>query len=173
MLEIILALFSSSGVGSIVGLIGGLANRWADYKFKEQDREHELRTMDKDLEFMKTEYEQRVKVTSIEADAAVETAGYEAMAESYNYARPTNEDGIIDSISKVIRPLLTLCFFFFSVYIFYTINSMIQAVGLEPSIDQVFVMWKSSIEWILFQAGVAIGWWFAMRPGRAPNFGGK
>ena len=173
MLEILVALFSSSGIGSIIGLAGGLANRWADYKFKAKDQEFELLKLKEDREFMKEEYANRIQITSIEADKDVEVAGYKAMEDSYSYAKTDRDDGFVDKFSKFIRPILTLLFFSASMYIFYELSILVDKIEVPLNSTEVLALYKSSIEWILFQAGVAIGWWFAMRPGRAPNFGGK
>lgn len=173
MLEILLALFSSSGIGSIVGLVGGLANRYADYKFKAKDQEFELLKLREDREYMKEEYAHKIQITSVEANKEIEIAGYEAMEDSYSFARTTREDGFVDQFSKFIRPLLTLLFFFSSLYIFYEVSLLVSQIDVPLSAPEVLSLYKTSIEWILFQAGVAIGWWFAMRPGKLANFGGK
>lgn len=173
MLTLFLSLLSSSGFGSIIGLGGGLINRWADYKFKQQDREFELLKMDKDREFMKDEYASRIQISTVEADASIEKAGYEAMTESYQYARTSKEDGFVDSLSKLVRPLITFLFFLFSVYVFWKIDSIVRQAGIIMNTTEVLAIWKGCIEWILFQAGISLGWWFAMRPGRTPTFGGK
>jgi hypothetical protein len=172
MLTFLLSLLSSSGFGSFLGLAGGLLNRWADYKFRAKDQEFEILKMEKEKEFMIAESEHRFKVAVVEAEGKVEEAGYEAMTASYNFAVPTKDDGVIDAISKLVRPLLTILFFVFSVYVFYRINLLIEAKA-ELTSEELLSLWKSCIEWILFQSGVAIGWWFAMRPGRSPSFGGK
>lgn len=175
MLTFILSLLNSSGFGSFLGLAGGLLNRWADYKFRQQDKEFELLRMDKEKEFMIAESEHRLKVVTVEAEGRVEEAAYNAMQESYGFAAPTREDGIIDAISKLVRPLLTVLFFVFSVYVFYRINLLLVESNSsgELTSQQVLELWKQCIEWVLFQAGVSIGWWFANRPSKSPTFGGK
>lgn len=172
MLTFLLSLLSSSGFGSFLGLTGGLLNRWADYKFRQQDKEFELLKMDKDLEYMKAEHEHRLKVATVEVEGAVEQEAYKALTASYDFAVPTQEDGWIDDVSKLVRPLLTILFFIFSAYVFYRINLLISAKE-ERTSQEVLQLWKQCIEWILFQAGVSIGWWFANRPSKVPGFGGK
>lgn len=173
MISLLLSLFSSSGFGSILGLFGGAFNRYVDFKTKAQDNAFELQKMDKERDYMKEEYAQRIQVVDIESNAVIESHGYDALAESYKFAATTSADGWVDKASKILRPLLTLAFFFFTVYIFYVINSIVQQVGLQPTQEEVFTMWKQCIEWVFFQAGVSIGWWFAMRPGKSPTFGKK
>jgi hypothetical protein len=159
----ILSLLSSGAVGSIVGLIGGYVNRKLDIESKAKDHEFDLAKMDKDLEFMKAEYEQKTKVATIEGEAAENVAGYNAMAASYSYA-PVTGDSITDRFSKLIRPLLTLAFFFFTIFIFYQVSMLVDQIPLtQVEVAKVYI---ALIEWVLFQAGVSIGWWYAMRPGK-------
>ncbi len=165
MLTTLLALLSSSGIGSILGLVGGLLNRKIDIQAKKEDHAFELAKLDKQKEFLQLEYETRTAVASIE----VESEGYKALSASYNFAAPGDSNGFVDSISKLIRPLLTLSFFCLSSYILYKITILIGDME-NISDEQLFGLWKQCIEWVFFQSGVAIGWWFAMRPGKHPTF---
>lgn len=173
MVTLILGLLSSAGFGSIIGLVGGIVNRLIDLKAKGLDQSHELKKMDKERELIKEEYEGRKQVVTIEGEAKVESAAYDAMAASYSFAAPNSKDGWVDKVSKIIRPFLTVAFFFFTIYVFYKINTLMVEVKVTPSPEELLNIWKAVIEWILFQAGVTIGWWFANRPSKAPTFKGE
>jgi hypothetical protein len=170
MIALILSLLSTSGFGSIIGLIGGLINRKFDAQDKANERKFELDKMDKEAVLMEAEWKHKTEVATIEAEATVESSAYQALAKSYDFAATSTEDGWVDKASKVIRPLLTIAFFIFTCYVFYKINEMMIALKVTPSPDEILTIWKTCIEWILFQAGVSIGWWFAMRPGKTPTF---
>lgn len=163
MLATFLALLSSGGFGSIVGLIGGYFNRKLDLQAKSLDHSHELQKMDKDLAFMQAEFAERGKIAVIEGETAESVAGYEALKESYSFANPTGNTKV-DMASKLIRPVLTLCFFFFTTYIFYEVSMLLQGNPLTQA--ELVKLYVTLVEWVLFQAGVSIGWWFAMRPGK-------
>jgi len=172
----LLAIFSSGGFGSLVGLVGGYFNRKLDlqakgleYADKDKQRAHELAKQNADLEFMKAEYTQRLQVANVEADAEVEVAGYGAMGKSYQFAAPTSADGWVDKASKVVRPLLTIGFLLFTIYVFMKVQTLVNELQVQPDQTQVFKLYVTLIEWATFQAGVCIGWWFAMRPGRQPK----
>lgn len=170
MLTSLLTFFSSGAIGSLVGLIGGYINRRLDLESKKMDHKQELDIKDKDLEFMKAEYEQRTKVAEIEVAGATEVAGYAAMQESYKYANPTG-DGVVDSFSKIIRPFITLAFFFLTVYIFMQLSQKLSiSIISQESMEKVYL---TVIEWILFQAGITIGWWFANRQSGPSILAGK
>lgn len=180
MLTLILGLFSSTGFGAIVGLLGGMVNRVLDLKTKSMDREakkddnaHEILLRKEDKEIMLAEYAQKEKIADIEnvgkqieTDAAVEIEGYKALKDSYKFAVPTSADGWVDKASKAVRPFLTMCFFGLTIYVFVVINSLMRELNVAPSPEKIVEIWIKTIEWFLFQAGVAVGWWFAMRPNR-------
>lgn len=182
MLETILGIFGSGGFGSIVGLVGGFMNRKLDLEVKKlelsakaAEREHDLARMDKEKDFMLAEMGQKNRIADkelegekVKADAEVEVAGYGALAESYKFAAPTPADGLVDKASKAVRPLLTLLFFVFTCIIFWQVQQLVDALQVAPTPEQVLKIYVTLIEWALFQAGVCIGWWFAMRPGRVP-----
>lgn len=180
MLSIILGILGSGGFGSIVGLVGGFLNRKQDLAVKKLeleerrvDREYELARLDKERDYMTSEYGMKLQIADREveaekakADAAVEVAGYGAMAESYKFDAPTPADGRVDKISKLIRPFLTVSFFALTCVIFWQVQKLVNALQVTPTPEQVLKLYIMLIEWVLFQAGVCIGWWFAMRPGR-------
>lgn len=171
MLTLLISLLSSTGVGSIIGLLGGLANRYMDQKNKAQDYNFELAKMDKEREQIKEEYAARLTIATTETEGKIEEAGYGAMAASYGFANTTKEDGtFINGFSKFIRPFLTLAFFFFTIYVFYEVSNLVSALELKPSPTEVWNLYVYIIQWIFFQSGAAIGWWFAMRPGKYPIF---
>lgn len=170
MLTTLLALLSSGGFGSIIGLAGGILNRKIDIASKREEHDFELKKLDKQKEYLELEYKSRTAVATIEAEGAVEAAGYEALSKSYDFAKTTSEDGLVDRVSKAVRPLLTIGFFVLTILIFWEIHKL--AGGISSAVDpkEIFSLYKQVLEWIFFQAGVAIGWWFAMRPGKVPTF---
>lgn len=169
MITSLITLFSSGAVGSLIGLIGGYFNRKLDLEAKKVDHAHDLAKMDKDLIYMEKEYEQRTKIALVEAEGKTEVAGYEAMAASYDYA-PVEGNGFGAAFARMIRPFITLAFFFLTVYIFIQLNQKISiSILSSESMEKVYL---TVIEWILFQAGITIGWWFANRQS-GPSILGK
>jgi len=180
MLSAILAILGSGSFGSIIGLVGGLLNRKVDlqakemeYKDRQAKREHDLKTKTAEREMMQAEYNMRLQVSDkenegkqIDADKEIEVAGYSAQSESFKFAAPTSADGGVDRLSKAIRPILTILAVTFTAYIYYTINELMRQYQVAPDPAIVVKMWVMVIEWAVFQSGVIIGWWFAMRPGK-------
>lgn len=170
MLSTILAILSNSSIGSIIGWVGGLLNRKIDLEAKKFDHQHELLLRDKDLEQTKVELEGKIAVE----DRQIEQTAYGAMAEGFKEQATLigGKYSWTDAVSKLIRPVTTILFLFFSffisVYILYTAFN--AGISFSP---EDWKLWATKIlEWIFFQSGVVIGWWFANRPsGRAQ--GGK
>ena len=174
MLSIILGIFGSGGFGSIVGLVGGYMNRKLDLEGKKIDledhaaqRAHDLLKQEADRKYMESEYAQKIQVAGIEADAAVEVAGYGAMEKSYGFAAPTSADGWVDKVSKLVRPFITLALLLGTTIIFWQVQQLVDKTAVATPAE-IIALYKEVIEWIIFQAGVTIGWWFAMRPGKHP-----
>ena len=172
MLTLMLSLLSSAGFGSIMGLVGGIINRFIDIKAKAGEREFELLKLDKERDYMRDEYAARNQIATIEAETKVEASAYNALAESYKFAAPSPDNDMVDKITRTIRPILTVCFFLFTCIVFGFVTSLVLDSKTSFSSDELLTLWKQIIEWIFFQAGVSIGWWFAMRPGKMPKFGG-
>lgn len=181
MLDIILGILGSGSVGSIIGLAGGYMNRRLDLEVerikmadRQAEREHDLKRMDSERATIQVEYSMRGQLAdkenagkAIEADAAIEVAGYGAMSDSYNFAAPATSDGLVDKASKIIRPVVTVAFLVLIVYVFGKVNGMMARLYVVPDPGQVVALWIDIIKWMLFIGGTVIGWWFAMRPGKS------
>lgn len=184
MISLIISLFSSSGVGSLIGWVGGLLNRKVDLEAKKAEYGYNLGMRDKDLAETQAEVAGRVAVadravTEVKAvaegniktavataEGITEQAAYNAMAESYKEQAQAlgGKWGWVDATSKLIRPVVTVAFVIISLAIsVYIILKALQS-GVTFTVDD----WKEwvtyVIHWVFFQAGVVIGWWFANRP---------
>lgn len=178
MLSAILGILGSAGFGSIFGALGGIANRWMDMQAKKLDMEakaadnsFELLKMDKQREYAIQEAAARLQLTQVQTDGLVETAGYQAMEKSYETMRPTGI-GWIDAISQLVRPVLTACFFAFMVYMWIELEGRMAAylAITDKNPEMLIDLYVDVTKGIAFQAFACLGWWFAMRPGKAPTF---
>lgn len=181
MLSIILGILGSGGFGSLVGLIGGYFNRRLDIQArvldiqdKAAERANDLLRMDKEREFMAAEYSMKLQVAEkevvkagIAATATVEAAGYSAMKDAFSFAATTPSDGWVDKFVKIMRPFLTVAFFIFTSIIFYELQQQINILEVKPTAEQVMRLYVVIVEWVIFQAAVCVGFWFAMRPYRS------
>jgi hypothetical protein len=177
MLTFLLSLFSSSGFGALIGWIGGLANRWVDFKtrqldieLRKLDHQHELDMLNATTEQLKMEWESRAQVASIENEAKIEAAGYAAMGASYVADKATYGMKSVDWVRGMIRPLLTVIVGGFALYVNYVILEQLVVVWKEVSTAEQIKIALMAVEWVFFQASVVIGWWFANRPSHPFKF---
>lgn len=178
MLSAILGILGSAGFGSIFGALGGIANRWMDMKAKRlemevqaQQNRFDLDKMEKQREFMLEEAAANLRVTQVQTDGLVEQAGYQAMERSYDTMKPTGV-GWIDAISQLVRPFLTAAFFAFMVYMWIELQGRMSAyLAITDSTPKDLIdLYIDITKGIAFQAFACLGWWFAMRPGKPPQF---
>lgn len=176
MLEIVVViakLLGSNAVGSMIGWVGGLMNRKVDLEAKrldladrDKDRAHEQAMRRIDLEVMAAEAASKERVASIEAEGKVQTSAWDALAESYRQEAATPAG----SFSKAIRPLLTLLFGLAGLAQAAAVFWFVFAINRTPlNPTQLNQLALYSIEWVFFQGGLVVGWWFANRPGKAPE----
>lgn len=164
MLEFLLPILSSSGFGSIIGWAGGLLNRGVDLKAKQAEYGFQLSMRDKDMQEIKLETEKGVAIANLQ----IEEAGYRAMSESYH--EQSNMTGTwVDAFSKFIRPFCTLVLMFSALGIATYMVYMNIEMGTVVGMDTTTMLVDNAVEWVFFQASVAIGWWFANRPAGRPT----
>ncbi len=170
----IIKLISSAGFGTMFGGVMGLFNRKADLEAKKLDlqdaqnqRAHELAMRDKDAAIMEKEWAGRTQVAQIEGESKVDAAAFDALAKSYDFAKPA-PGGKMEAFSAFIRPFISLAYFlvtsFGSGWILYYAFS-VKTVTLSP--EQWYELVMYVIAWVAFMAGATIGWWYAMRPGKS------
>lgn len=171
----LIKLLSSAGFGTIFGGIMGLLNRKVDIaveklKLEEahKQRAHELAMRDKDAEIIEREFAARAKVAQIEGDASVEREGYAAMTKSYDFARPEKSSWTA-AFSAFIRPFISLGYFLVTSYgCWWILHYAFHVQKMTLTNEQLFELVMYVIAWIAFMGGATIGWWYAMRPGKAP-----
>lgn len=178
MIATFLSLFSSSGMGVLLGHVFGWLNRREDAKESAAKRRHELDLRDKDREQITAEWQARSQIAAMEssarvqsdeaqAGAAMETAWAAAQAAAHAADRATYQGvwgGFVDGVRGMVRPVLT----FMLVVAALCINCVLLWLLTEswPELDKAEKLRLSlmTLEWTLFQASSAVGFWFGSRP---------
>lgn len=171
-------LLGSAGFGTIFGGIMGFFNRKADLEYKkleyadkEKERAHELKQRELDASLMEKEWAGRVQVANVEGESRAEVAAFDAMAASYEFAKP-KAGGKMEAFSTFVRPFISIAYFLISsVGAMYIIYHIFHIESLTFSSDQWLQLAVFVIEWMAFMSGTTIGWWFAMRAGKPPRLG--
>ena len=121
MLTALAALFSTTGIGAIIGALGGLANRWLDLKSKQMDLEDKKAERAHQLSILEKEIAGQAQVASIEGEAKVEASAYEALGASYAADKATYGIKLVDGIRSLMRPAITFAFMFIVLYVNYCV----------------------------------------------------
>ena len=164
----ILAILKSGAVGSALGWIGGAIQKHQDLQvrkvelaFEEKKFAHDLELRRVDIEIMDREIAGKERIASIEAEGKVSVAQLDAIADGYK--TQFTGSGRVDAFSRLIRPIVTVYFVLTSTILTYLIFKSAIDSGVQFT-QQQWHDWVSYVlEWIFFQSGVVIGWWFAMR----------
>lgn len=177
MLETVLGTIGSTGLGAALGLLGGIFNRFFDYRTRTLDIEirrldnaQALAMRDKDMEQTQLEQEGQLRLATIEQERAKEDVAYQALAASYRSDTATYGGGWTDTVRGIIRPLVTAWFMFVTCA---TVGSILYigfyVYQVSFSAEQMHHLVLHCVEWVLFQGSVVIGWWFAVRPSDYPK----
>jgi len=167
-------LLGSNVVGSALGWVGGWLQRKQDIEVKvleladaEKQRAHELAQRRIDIEIMDREIAGRERIASIETEGKIDVAQFGAIAEGYK--TQFEGEGRVAAFSRFIRPFVTLWFVVASSALTIAVIVLAYKANVPFTVEE----WKEWISyvlaWTMFQAGVCIGWWFAVRNSQVPQ----
>lgn len=173
-IALIVKLLGSNAVGSALGWVGGWIQRRQDIELHRLDladadkqRAHEIAQRRVDIEIMDREIAGKERIASIEAEGKVEAAALDAIAAGY--ATQFSGTGKAVGFSKVIRPLITLWFVVASSLLTGAVVWFAVRAGVQFTPEEWRAWLSYVLEWTMFQAGVVIGWWFAVRNSQVPR----
>ena len=168
-------LFATGGFGTIVGLVGSYMTKreerlskeieikgqkqLAELRLKEQEQEqaHELGMADKAQKRVETEG--ALKIGEVEAGAFVASV-----------ADANRNVGIkfVDGIRGLMRPAITLYLLIIATVLAWKLNKLVGGLNGLP-VDEVYALYKSVIQQIIFLTATAVTWWFGSRPTQQPR----
>jgi hypothetical protein len=166
----LIQLLSSSAVGVVLGHLFGWLNRREDARTHELDLaheekkwDHELALRDKDREMLKAEWDARAQVASVEVEGKIAQADADALRAAQDADKATYGNKHIDGLRGVVRPVLTFVLVAAALYVNYVLLNLLQQVW--PTLDTAdrVKLAMIALEWLFFQAGAAIGFWFGSR----------
>ena len=169
LLGLILKILGSAGFGTVFGGVMGYFNRKADlaykkleYEDKEKIRLHELKQRELDVALMEKEYAGKIQVAEMEGT-------FKALDKSYSFAEP-EKGSRMAAFSSFIRPFISLSYFVVSSFLCaYVLIYAFKIIGIEFDKEQWYELVNFVIDWLTFMASTTIGWWYAMRAGKAPQ----
>jgi hypothetical protein len=180
MLEILGLLVGNIFSGGATGLIGMVAQRWADFKNKQLDLQLEKMKFDNaielrkvDAQIMAQEWAARTKVAEVEAAGKEAVADAAAFGESYKLepqrysdnVKPTWGQGwllvILDFIRGIIRPGLTIYLCAITTMVYLQVRMLLG--GEDLSAAAALDAWKMVVGTLLYLTTTCVVWWYGTR----------
>lgn len=164
------SLLSSSAVGVLFGHLFGWLNRREDARQKrfelehdERRWEHELKLRDKDRELLQAEYTARAQIASIEVEGKIAQADADALGAAHAADKATYGNVFIDGVRGLVRPVLTGALVGMALYVNYMLLALLREAWPTLTPADRLKLTLLALEWLFFQAGAAIGFWFGSR----------
>lgn len=178
-MDILATLLGSVFSGGATGLIGVIAQRYADHQNKKLDMavekqrgEQELAKRQLDIQITQAEYAGKLKVAETEGATAKDVAesaafGASMFKEPERYATGELSTGqrwlmvLTDTFRGIVRPALTLYLCFLMTYVWYQVRAVLGAEDLDMA--TALAAWSKVVDTILYLATTCILWWFGTR----------
>jgi len=190
MLEVLGGIFGAIFSGGATGIIGIIAQRFADYKNKQLDMqlenqrfENNVKLKEIDAKIMAQEAAARLQVVTVEgdtavtiakvsaeaaeaqADAAAFTASYDLEPKLYNSGKLTkNQNWLmvgLDVLRGSVRPLLTIYLCILTTMIYFQARGLLAKEDLD--IKQAMNLTDYVVHSIIYLTTTIVLWWFGTR----------
>lgn len=169
MLDAILGIASSSGLGAIVGLVGSYMAKREQRKSDELNNLHELSMAEVDLKRDAAESEQalamadkKIDMTIAEADIQSEISAGEAFTASQLVSSKPVGIKWIDGVRSLMRPAITIYLLVIVTFITYNISALLGGLNSLP-VSDLYTLYSHIINQAVFLTVTAVLWWFGSR----------
>jgi len=165
MLDSIIGIMSSGGVGAIVGVLGGFLTKIQEAKLEKIRHKNRKDMRELDLKELMLEQKQQVLMIDKNIDLAEAEGNLKVdLEEAVGFSFSQKDGGSWMDIAKsLMRPVLTLYIIAFSTYIFYVIHQRLGGFESLP-VDDLMEIYKHIIMQVIFLSVLGFSWWFAARP---------
>ena len=169
MLEVILGLASSSGLGVIAGLVGSFLAKREERKVLELSNAHETNMATIDMERDSRDQahdlqmaDKEMDMAAQEGEIAAEVAELGNISETIKAQSKASGNQLIDGILRFIRPTITFYLLIVLSIIGYQLHGLTD--GLEGlGTDKIFALYEYIIHQTVFLTVTAVTWWFGSR----------
>jgi|SRR6056300_1576129 len=169
MLDAVLGIFSSGGMGAIVGLVGSIATKWLEYRTIGQKLKYEEKMALIRAKELQLEHTHAVAM----ADKALETAEVEgaiaadiAAMQAFTESQKVNQvlyGGWIDKIRGLVRPFITGYLLLITTWITILLWNTIGGLESMPQ-EELTDLFRHLVHAAVFLTITAVTWWFGTRP---------
>lgn len=166
----LISLLTSSGMGVLFGHLFGWLNRREDARTRgfelqhEKDKwAHELLLRDKDRELLQAEFAAKAQIASIEVEGKIAEADAVALAAAHAADKAAYGNGKVDALRGMVRPILTGLLVGVALYVNLVLLGLLKEAWPTLIPADRLKLTLLAMEWLFFQAGAAIGFWFGSR----------
>tara|TARA_R110002096_G_scaffold174100_1_gene349821 strand:+ start:695 stop:1219 length:525 start_codon:yes stop_codon:yes gene_type:complete len=169
MLDAIIGIASSSGLGAIVGLVGSYMAKREQRKLDEMNNVHDVRMAKIDMERDAAESAQalqmadkQIEQSQAEAEIASEVSAGEAFTASQLMANQASGVTWVDGLRSLMRPLITIYLLVIVTYITANLHTSLGGLDALAQAD-LFKLYTHIINQTVFLTVTAVLWWFGSR----------
>lgn len=163
MLGTLIDLFSTSGLGAIVGLVGSFLTKVEDRKLKKLTFEHDERMAKIRTDELRLEGEQKIQLAETEGEIASDIERQKSFTESLKEQSMLYGIRFVDAVRGLMRPVITIFLLIVSSWLAVNVYHLAGGLQSMPEND-VIDLFREIVTQILFLTTTAVTWWFGSRP---------
>ena len=184
-MDAILSLFGSLASGGVLGLVGGLIQKFMDANARKEEikrelevmrlqHDHDMESKKADREYMQEEAKNAVVLAGLQTQKELDISDRAAMAASYendkrSYAGDTASNSkwfiLVDVVRGLTRPVLTVsldvALVALATFVCWMIWKRMPEVAQDPAL--LVATFNELIKALVFMSTTATMWWFAAR----------
>jgi len=166
------AIASSGGLGAIVGLAGGIINRFQQYKMHKVNLEHDAKMRSYDLAEAKLERQhtlamadKKMEEAELEGDIAYEQADLANLKQSIKEAGTDSGIELVETVKGLMRPFITLFLLLATCTLLGMLWSRVGGLSVFSE-NELIDLFRHIVQQMVFLTVTAVSWWYASRPAR-------
>lgn len=163
-MDFLVDIFTSSGLGSIVGMAGGLLQKFVDLKAKRLEFSHDIKMRQFDVEESKLEMshqiamaDKQIDIAEAEGEIQIESKEADAFLESQKSA---GKNSWLTFIRASITLYLLVITTVLSVFVWHKVGGL---SAFSP--EELTILLESIVSDLFFLLVTCVCWWFAARDG--------
>lgn len=168
MLDAILGIFSSGGMGALVGLFGSVATKWLEYKtigqkliFEKEMAQIRTRELELEQQHAIALADKQIDIAKVEGEIQSDIASMAAFVESQK-EQSLHYGGWVDQVRGLMRPIITMFLLTVSTWLMWEVWGRVDGLtSLEET--ELLALFRSLLDSVTFLTMTAVTWWFGSR----------
>ncbi len=169
MLEAVIGLLSSGGLGAIVGLVGAIFTKKIEAQAQRDKLEHERSMTELRVKELEVEHqhaldlaEKQIEIAEAEAQIQRDVAEMNAFTESQK-AQSVRYGSWVDSVRGLMRPLITTTLMIAFIVLVFVVWTRVGGLNALTG-EQINALFTELLRAVIFLTITSVTWWFGSRP---------